>query len=821
MDNFWHDLRYGWRMLRARPGFTLVAVLTLALGIGANTAIFSAVNALLLRPLPFEDADRLVFGMALREGHDPFGTSFLEYEVYRDESKSFTSTGMGMPQLFNLIGWGEPERLRGAAVNDSYLTTVGVKPLLGRTFAEEEDRPGGPAVALVGHDLWQKRLGGDRDVIGKTLNLEGRSYTIVGVLPHGFDMPYSAEVWVPMQLSIGSLPIGQRAANSNEFVGRLKPGVTLAQADAELKGLAHRLEQEYPQARRGWSFGIIPIRQQLLGDLDGRTHRSLVALVVAVGFLLLICCANVAGLVLARGVAREGEIAVRLSLGAGRGRLVRQLLTESLLLAVIGGAMGVLLAFWIQPVVTALNPIRAFEFAPYLNDFRIDARVLLFSLATTLAAGVIFGLAPAVRAAGSAGLMTVLKRREQRAGAGSGGRRLLGLLVVAEMAIATTLLVGGGLMVQSFQRLQNVDLGFRPDNILMMELALSASKYEELSRKVQFTDQVLERVRALPGIVTAGMTTNVPLQRGVTLDSIFEVEGRPRANPSDVPITAHRMVTPGYMETIGLTLVKGRMLDARDHEGALPVAVVSEELIRQSWPGEDPIGKRLRRVRTGERGPWMTVVGVVRDIKEDRFEFRIVRPVWYLPYAQQAFPLPVSIPLNLVVRTAGDPAAVAASVRQAVHAVDPEQPVAGVVPMPEYLSDVLIAERFNAVLMGSLAALGLVLAALGLYGVMAYSVGRRTGEIGLRMALGARPRDVLRLVIGQGVWLVAIGVVLGVAGAWALTRLIASGLYQVSPADPATFAGVALLLAAVALLACWLPARRATRIDPMAALRSE
>jgi putative ABC transport system permease protein len=821
MDSFWQDLRYGWRMLRSRPGFTLVAVLTLALGIGANTAIFSAVNALLLRPLPIDDPDRLVHGMALREGFDPFGASLLEYDFYRNESRSFVNSGMGTPRLFNLVGWGEPERLRGAAVTASYLATVGVKPALGRVFADEDDRPGGPAVALVGHDLWQRRLGGDSGVIGRSLNLEGRSYDIVGVLPPGFDMPYSAEVWVPMQVSIGALPMDRRAATAHEFVGRLKPGVALAQADAELKGLARRLEQEHPQIRRGWSFGIIPIRQLLLADLDGRTHRALVVLVVAVGFLLLICCANVAGLLLARGVAREGEIAVRLSLGAGRGRLVRQLLTESLLLAMIGGAAGVLLAFWILPVLTTLNPVRAFVLIPYLNEFRIDGRVLLFSLALSLVAAGIFGLVPSLRAAGSAGLMTVLKRREQRAGAGAAGRRSLGTLVVAEMAIATTLLVGGGLVVQSFQRLQRVDLGFLPDGVLTMELPLSPAKYAGLQQQTQFMDQLLERVRSLPGVASAGMTTNVPLQRGVTLDSVFEVEGRPRANPSDVPITAHRLVTSGYMETIGLTLVQGRMLDARDRDVALPVAVVSEELVRQSWPGEDPIGKRLRRIRTGERGPWMTVVGVVKDIKEDRFNFRGLRPVWYLPYAQQAFPVPVSLPLNLVVRTSGDPTSLAAAVSAAVHAVDPDQPVAGVMPLPEAISDVLIAERFSAVLMGTLAALGLLLAALGLYGVMAYSVGRRTGEIGLRMALGARPRDVLRLVVGQGAWLVGIGLALGVAGAWGLTRLIASGLYQVDAGDPTTFAGVALLLAAVALLACWVPARRATRIDPMAALRSE
>ena len=820
MDSLWQDLRYGLRTLRARPGFALVAVLTLALGIGANTAIFSAVNALLLRPLPVADEDRLVFGLALREGFDPFGTSFLEYALYRDESKSFVSSGLGAPRQFNALGWGDPERLRGSAVMSDYLTTVGVKPVLGRLFVPQDDRPGGPGVALIGHDLWQKRFGGDRDVIGHTLNLEGRSYTVVGVMPPGFDMPYEAEIWVPMQVSIESLPIGQRAANGNEFVGRLKPGVSLAQADAELKALARRLEREYPQIRRGWSYGLVTVRQLLLADLGGRTRLSLLMLVAAVGCLLLICCANVASLLLARGISREGEIAIRLSLGARRGRLVRQLFTESLLLAVIGGAAGVLLAFWMEPVLLALNPIRAVGLGPYLTDFRIDGRVLLFSLAVTLLTGTIFGLAPALKAARPGDSLPALKRREQRAGGGSAGRRGLGVLVASEIAVAVTLLVGGGLMVQSFRRLQSVDLGFRPENRLMVDLPLSAAKYPDRDDEVRLMHQVLERVRAVPAVVSAGMTTDVPLAL-LSLDSVFEVEGRPRVNPADVPITAHRLVTPGYLETLGVTLVRGRFLEEQDRADSPPVVVVSEELVRQAWAGEDPLGRRIRRVRTGQTGPWMTVVGVVSDVKEDRFNFRIDRPVWYMPYAQSTFPLPVSLPLSLVVRTTGNPVAAAPAIREAVHAIDPDLPVAGMMPMQEFLVGVLITERFSAVLMATLAGLGLLLAALGLYGVMAYSVGLRTGEIGLRMALGARPRDVLRLVIVQGLTLVLAGLAVGVGGALALTRLLAGTLYQVSPADPKTFVVVAIVLSGVALLACWLPARRAARVNPMVALRCE
>ena len=821
MGDLFRDLRYGWRMLRARPGFAVVAVLTLGLGVGANTAIFSAVNALLLRPLPIADVDHVVYGMALREGFDPFGTSFLDYALYRDQAHSFASTGLATQRQFNLTGRIEPERLNGAAVTASYLGTLGVRPALGRLFADDEDRPGGPAVALVSDELWHRHFGGARDVIGRTLDLEGRPHSIVGVLPAGFDVPYSAEVWIPMQVGFESLPLADRAATGHELVARLKTGVRLQDADAELKTLARRLEQEHPQIRRGWSYGIVPLRQQLLADIDGRAKRSLGVLTVAVGFLLLICCANVASLLLARGVAREGEIAIRRSLGAAQGRLVRQLLTESLLLALLGGAAGVLLAYWARPLLAALNPIQASALGSVLTDFRIDGRVLAFSLAVTVLTGAVSGMIPALKIARSTGLISVLRQRDQRAASGGGGRRVLAALVVAEVAIAAALLVGGGLLVRSFQRLQDVDLGFRADGLVMIELPLSPVRYPTLPKRARFIEEVLSRVRALPRVVAAGATTNVPMQRGTTLDSIFEAEGRPRTDPSQVPITAHRLVSPGYPAALGVKLVAGRLLDDGDREGSLPVAVVSEELGRQAWPSEDALGKRVRRVRAGERGPWMTVVGVVRDVKEDRFNFRVRRPVWYLPYAQQTFAPPVTLPLELVVRTNGDPGGLAAAVRTAVRAIDAEQPIGAVMPLREQLADVLIADRFSAVLIATLAAAGLLLAALGLYGVMAYTVGQRTGEIGLRMALGARPSDVLRLVVGQGFGFVAAGLLLGIAGAWILSRLLSSALYEVSPSDPATFGAVAAVLAASALVACWLPARRATRIDPMAALRCE
>jgi predicted permease len=821
MDSLRQDLRQAGRALRARPGFTAVAVVTLALGVGANTAIFSVVNALLIRPLPVEDVDRLVFGMALREGFDPFGTSLLEYALYRDQAPSLASSGLGAPRLFNLVGQGDPEHVRGAAVMASYLATLGVRPSLGRIFTAEEDEPGGPPVALVGHGLWQRRFGGDPGILGTWLELEGRSHSIVGVMPPGFDLPYSAEVWVPMQVDVAALPFDQRAATAHEFVGRLRPGASLAQAERELKALARRLESEHPQVRRGWSFGIVALRQQLMADLEGRTRRSLIALVVAVGFLLLICCANVASLLLARGVAREGELAIRAALGAGRGRILRQLLTEASLLAGLGGAAGVLLAVWSQPVLRALDPLQATGLGSYLTGFRVDARVLAFSLAVTWLTSVLCGLIPALRASRAAGPAHTLRRREQRAGA-SAAQRGLQALAAAEMAVATALLVGGALVAQSFWRLQKLDLGFRPSGLSMLELPLSPAKYESLPARIQLTERVLERVRALPGVLAAGITTNVPLQRGVILDSVYEAEGRPNLDPSEVPITSHRLVSHGYMETLGLRLVRGRMLDERDAPSdAAAVVVVSEALARQAWPGQDAVGRRVRRIRASGPGPWMSVVGVVGDVKEDRFGFRIDRPVWYVPFAQHASALPVSLPLNLVVRASADAASLRESVRSAVRAVDPDQPIANATSMEQHLAGVLISERFGALLMGTLAGVGLLVAALGLYGVMSYGVSQRTSEIGLRVALGASPRAVLGLVLGNGLALVAAGLLGGLAAAAILARLLANMLFGVSANDPGTFTLVALVLTASALAACWLPARRAARLDPLVALRRE
>src|SRR6266496_370856 len=813
---FLQDLRYGARMLLKSPTYTAIAIAALALSIGANTAVFSAVNTLLLRPLPLKDLDRLVFSVALREGFDPFGSSLLEFEACRQRNHSFETIGVAMRRSFNLIGRGEPERIRGALIMADYLTTLGVNPILGRSLTLEEDQPGGPAVAMIGYGLWQKHFGGDTRVIGEKLNLEGRSYTVIGVMPPGFDLPEAAEIWLPLQTKIDSLPLTDRAVPGYEVVAKLRPGVSLRQADAESKSIARQLEQEFPEFRRGWSVRVISLRQQLLGDLEGRVHKALFALMGGVGFLLLICCANVANLQLARGFGRERELALRRALGASRARLIRQLLTESMLLALLGGAAGLVLAHWIVPLLAAINPIQGISLAGFFHNFRIDSRVLIFALLMTLATGVIFGLLPALKAAGEREVMPSLKQGDQHS-ASAPGHGWLNVLIVSEIAIAMTLLVAGGLIARSFNRLQHVDLGFKSDNLLTVKMILPASKYSEYRQRIAFVDQVLERVKILPGVLSAGTTTNIPLEREIAYDSVFSVEGRSPPNPNDVPITSHRLVSPDYLKTLGVTLIKGRLIDETDRAGKPPVVVISEELAREAWPGEDPLGKRIKRVRPNQDFLWMTVVGVVKDVKEDLFNYRINRPVWYVPYAQ----LENNFPVNLIIRASADPISLIGAVRDIIRSVDPDQPISKIMTMNVNLSGVLVTERFGAVLMGTLAVTGLLLASIGLYGVMAYSVSHRTGEIGLRVALGAQPKHIHGLIMGHGMKLTLSGLGIGLILAWSTTRLLVSLLFELSATDAATFGFISLLLGLTGLLACYLPARTATQLDPAEALRYE
>ena len=528
MDTFWHDLRYGLRLFVARPAFSAVAVLTLAIGIGASAAIFTAATALLVRPLPVPDADRVLFALAMREGSDPFGTSLLEYNAYR-ESPTLASAGVAIQRTVNLIAGDEPERIQAASITSSYLRTLDVPPAAGRTLDPSDDLAGAAAVVVISYDLWQRRFNADPAMLGGEITLDEGAYTVVGVMPRGFDTPAGTGMWVPMRTAIETLPIAQRAQHAYGMVARLSPGSTPAQADADLQRIARRLEAEFPQQQRGWTCRLIPLRQQLLGDLSGRSRRALVALEAAVGFLLLICCANVANLLLVRGVTRQREIAVRRALGAGQGRIIRQLLAESACLAFAGGAAGLLVAVWLTPLVAMLNPIRADSLSTFLTDFSVDARVVLFTAGLSVVTGMIFAVVPALRLGGTYDLMAALRRREHYDGAA--GRRWLGAIVIAEVAIAVVLLVNGSLVVQSFARLQEVDLGFDPRHLLTMQIAPQARNYPTPPERLAFAERIAANISALPGVSSAGLATNMPLQH-MSQDSAFTVKaGRPQTLP--------------------------------------------------------------------------------------------------------------------------------------------------------------------------------------------------------------------------------------------------------------------------------------------------
>jgi putative ABC transport system permease protein len=814
--DLWHDVRQAARFLRAAPGFASLAILTLAVGIAANTAIFSAVSTLLLRPLPIPDVDRVVYGLSLREGFDPYETSLLDYEAFR-AAPAFASSGLAEQRPLNLVTRADPERVNGAAVTDGYLSTLDVRPILGRRFDADDDRPGAPPTIVIGYDLWRRRFGARPDVIGQTLTTDDGVWTILGVMPRGFDAPARSEAWMPARIDTPSLPIDRRLAHNWDMVARLRPDAALDSANAALEALAARLERDYPQHRRGWTYRAIPLRQQLLADIDGRRERALAALVVAFGVVLLICCANVAGLLLVRGVARQREVAVRLALGAARSCVIRQLVTESGLLALAAGMAGLLAVSWIVPIVAAISPIRAQAFGDLLADFRIDARVLAFATAVSAASAVLSGLAPALRALAARDLAAILRSSEHRAVSDAASRRWLNALVVGEVALAAALVATGSLAMRSFARLRHVDVGFRPERTLTLQVALPETRYAGRAGRVAFLERALERLRAIPGVEAAGASTNLPLDDR-SADAVFTVEGRPPIRPSDVPITAHRLVTPGYLETLGVRVIAGRLVEARDRAGALPVVVVTREFVRQAWPdGADPIGRRVRRGTAGQSDfPWLTVVGVVGNVKEDRDNFRIDRPVWYLPYAQADG----AAPIDFALRMSGGPSAIAASAREAIHAIDPLQPITRLGSLTDQIAGVTINERFSAILVASLAAIGLLLAGCGLYGVVAYSVSQRRAELGLRLALGATPGDLVALTLRSGATLVAAGLAIGLAAARAAASLVGAVLYEVPPGDPATFLVVPLIIGAIGLLACYVPARSAARIDPGVVLRN-
>ena len=812
-----YSIRLAIRRLIRKKMVSSVIVFCLALGIGANTAIFSVVNALLVRPLPVEDVDRVVFTLDMRTDDDPFEASILDANAFKTHGRLFSDVGLGLYQVFSLRGTDRPERLSGAAISSDYLTTLRIKPILGRAFLPEDDKAGAAPVALLSHSLWQSRFAGDQNILGRTLTMGTVNYTVVGVLPQSFDLPLATQVWVPLALNLETLQIREQAAHRYFLIARLKPGVSIEDANREVKNIAQDLERQYPEHRKGWSIKLIPLRQQLLGDITGTLRPTLLLLMAVVGFLLLITCTNIATLLLTRSLERRYETAVQIALGANRKRLILQLLTESVLLSLLGGIAGLLFARFVTGSLMALKPVYFFALKDTFQQVPISASVLAFTFGVSLLTGIVFVLAPALLVATSDNLVSDLGEGGQRGGIGKKGKRSFEFLIVAEIAVATVLLFGAIMMVKSFQRLSEAKLGFRSDNLLSMELYLSEADYTQHVQRTEFTKRLLDKVASLPGVVSAGITTNIPISIS-SLDASYTVEGKPADDASEIPITAHRLVSPGYMETLGLTLLEGRMIEEQDRADTLRVVVISKEFANREWPGESPLGKRVQPGHPpAPTTPFYTVVGVVDDVKEDRFNFRIDRPVWYIPYVQVENEAPVA----LLVRTSTQPTSLIEPIRNVIGTLNKNQPVSQITTMDQHLAEFVGPQRFAALLTSLFAGLGLLQAALGIYGVTAYSVTQRTREFCIRLAFGARWADLVKLVVTRGTLLALLGLIIGSAGGLALGRVLSNLLYQVKPTAPEILLVPAGILLFVTLAAIYLPMLRLLKLDPARGLRHE
>lgn len=800
-----NDLKYAFRQLLKHPGFTIVAVVTLAVGIGANTAIFSVVNALLLRPLPYPDPDRLFWMEEVSKGNsqEPWGGHFLHW---REHSQTLEGIAAYDYATWTLISGGEPERVQVGQISAEFLPLLGVQPISpGRNFRAAEDRPGGEHVAILSHHLWQRNYNAARDIVGRSIALNDTSYTVIGVLPPDFRFADRFDVWTPL-----ALDAQEQLAGESRFYGptiaRLKPGISPEKAQIELDTLVRRYEMTRPEGRPriDCRTRLVPLQTHLQGD----TRRPMWVMLGAVAFVLLIACANVANLVLARSATRQKEFAIRVALGAGRWRLTWQMLAESLLLALGGGAAGMLLAEWVTGLIRSMNLTDALGGLSGVATIRTDASVLIFALLLSLVTGLLFGLLPALR------LSNVTAGSSLKAGdrtSKSYGRGLRAALTVSEVAFALVLLTGAGLLLRSFAALLDVNPGYRTDNLLTARVQLPPH-YRENSRRIQFYERVLQRAASLPGVVSVGATSHLPLTR-YNMGGTLRVEGAVLERGEPEPSTPIASVNPDYFPTMGIRLRAGRLFRDGDAEGAPAVAVLSESLARQLFPDRDPVGRRLRIAVFGDE--WTTIVGVVSDIRHQGLDQGIERAV-YLSYRQMPRP-----GMAFVLRAAADPAGLAPALRNVLHEVDPSLPLYEVMTMDARVSSSVAARRFNLALLGVFAGIALLLAGVGVYGVIAYLATERTQEIGIRMALGATRREVIALVLRQGVLLAGVGIAIGVPAAFGLSRVLKNLLYGITPADPVTFVCVPFVLLFSALVASWLPAKRASRVDPMVALRSE
>ena len=804
------DIRYAVRGLFKRPGFTAIVVITLALGIGTNTAIFSVVNAVLLRPLPYPNSDQLVmiWGEQTRGVHK-LSASPQEFLDYRDRNHSFSAIATYTFMGRDLTGGaGDPERVETAKVTAQFFSVLGTQPLRGRSFLSEEDQPGRDRVAILSYGLWQRRFAGDDNIAGQNLILDGINHTVVGVMPADFQFPEpEIQIWTPMAFGAKDLE-ENRGSHYLPVVARLKPGVDLHQAQADVASIAAQVQKEYPneyQQLNGWSVNLVTARDEIVGD------SRLVWLILfgVVSFVWLIACLNVANLLLARAASRHHEITVRAALGAGRLQLIRHSLAETLLLSMAGGVLGLVLGSLGAALIKLLNPANL----PRIDEIQVDYRVLIFTFTISLITGLVFGVIPAVQAS-SLNLITTLNESVSKVGEGKKRNRLHAFLIIGEVGIAMILLVGAGLLIKSFYKLQQVDLGFNPANVVTMRLSLPATRYAEPHQMHGFFNELVSRTEHLPGVESVGLVNSLPLQGSVEID--MYVEGQPE-NSARASLFAS---SPNYLNALGIELRKGRFFEDQDRDNTTYVAVVNEAFTRIFLPGEDALGKRVKIGGPNAPFPWYSIVGVIKDVRHHGPD-AAAKPELFMPHTQPVLGNLMLQSLSLALRTDSKPEGSIAGVRAIVRELDPELPVNDIWTMQQLVDKSVATRRFNMFLVAIFSALALVLAAIGIYGVMSYTVTARTREIGIRMALGARAVSVLSLVIKDGMKLAFAGLAIGIGGALALTRLMRTLLFDVTPTDPATFAGVAILLFVVALLACFLPARRASEFDPIDALRHE
>jgi putative ABC transport system permease protein len=821
MQKMWQDLRYGARVLLKNPGITFVVVLALALGIGANTAIFSVVDAVLLRPLPYYESDRLVFLNETSKAMDEISISYPNFTDWRNQNQVFEKIGVYNRSSYNLTGAGEAERIITGQVSADLFAALRVNAVVGRVFNNDEDKPGGTPVVVLSYGLWQRRFGAQASVLNQPLTLNGKSYTVIGVMPEGFQFPSRVEMWVPVGQLSGEASWQQRGNHPGLYgVARLKPGVSFAQAKAEMDNIGANLERQYQDSNAGNGVGTRPLLELFVGDI----RRALWVLFAAVAFVLLIACANIANLLLARAQSRQKEMAIRAAMGAGRWRIARQLLTESILLALVGGTLGMLIAQWGIKLILYISP----DAIPRAKEISLDWRVFAFTLGLSFVTGILFGLVPALQA----GVVDVHETLKETGRGTSGRHWLRSSLVVVEVATTLVLLIGAGLMIRSFYRLQKVNPGFSYEHLTSFSVALPQKKYTSNEQREQFYNRLLENLRGLPGVEATAAASGLPLGNN-GWQTGFVIDGRPRPPRDQTPLMEACLVTPDYFRAMNIPLKRGRYFDEHDdrsslvgrdlsklnevekESAALNSIVIDEEFARRYWPNEDPIGKRIA-MGSEERPQYLTVLGVVGRVKMDGLGQDSKRVQGYFPFAQ----IPNS-GMTVILKAAGDPNQLIAAVRQQVKTIDPDQPIYAIRTMDEIRAESVAPERLNLTLLSIFAGIALILAIVGIYGVMSYSVTQRTHEIGIRMAIGAQPRDVFRMVLRQGMMLTLIGVGVGLIWAFVVTRLMATMLFGVEPTDPATFAAIAALLTMVALVACYVPGRRATKVDPVVSLRYE